>query len=369
MSNVFQPQVKGQVIDDSVTVSLETGEVFHGWENITIQKNLDSIANSFSMTLHDSFNPQGENWPLKPGVKLEIFIGSERVLGGRIDRLSASYAPGNRNLTISGRSLPGDLVDASVSGPNEFNNITLDALAKQLVAPFGISVFLSVVPSIIEKFATKPGESVFEAIDRAARLQGFFWISTRKGNIRLTRAAKEKSFSEIHQDVNMLSGNIIIDTTMRHDKYTVLGQTFGTDDFFGTVAASPKGEAFDNGITRHRPKTIIAENSIDSAKAKERAEWEATNRVAQGLQLNLSVQGWRQENGDLWGINQKTRIRAKFLGINSGMLSTTVEHIKNNNAGTITNITFVPPDSFDPQPVIPQGADLLSGLGPDFGIF
>lgn len=369
MSNVFQPQVKGKVIDDSVTVALSTGEIFHGWKNITITKNLDSLANSFSMSLFDSFNPQGDDWPLKPGVKLEIFIGSERVLGGRIDILNASYAPGSRSLTISGRSLPGDLVDASVSGSTEFNNIALDDLAKQLVAPFGIKVFLSVVPSIIEKFATKLGESVFEALDRAARLQGFFWISTRAGNIRLTRAAKEKSFSEIHQDVNMLSGSVTLDTTMRHDKYTVLGQSFGTCDFFGQSVSSPFGEAFDAGITRHRPKTIIAESSIDSAKAKDRAEWEATNRLAQGTQLSCSVRGWRQENDELWGINQRTRIRAKFLGINSGMLSTSVVHIKNNSAGTITNITFVPPDSFDPQPIIPKSADLLDGLGPDFGIF
>jgi len=365
VTNTFQPTQKGKVIPNDISVFLD-GKAFHGFENITISKSLDSICNSFSMTLDDRFNVSRETWPLVPGVRVNIKIGKQNVFTGRIEQLNTGFSADNRNYTVSGRSLPGDLVDAVVTDKFEYNNINLDDLAEQLVAPFGLQVFLSVVPDKIDRFAIKPGETVFESLDRAARTQGFLWISTRAGNIRLTRAARARAYSELHEDHNIKSANLSIDTTKRHNEYIVKGQTFGSDIFNGINASEPEGKAYDRGINRHRPLIVIAEGAVDTKKAKERAQWEATVRAAQGMNVSVVTQGWVQGDNSLWGINQIVRLKSRFLGLNKDLLTETVEHSLTIGGGTTTSMGLIRADSYTPQPEIPAEDDPLSDLGPNF---
>ena len=363
MTNTFQSTYRGRVIKNDVSVFLN-GKAFHGFENLTISKSLDSICNSFSMELDDRFQVTKESWPLVPGTRIQIKIGKENVFTGRIEKLSTGFGASQRNYTISGRSLAGDLVDSSVRDKFEYTNIELDKLAEQLVAPFGLSVFLSVIPSKIDRFAIKPGETVFEALDRAARLQGFLWVSTRAGNIRLTRAARARSYSELHEDYNIISANLTIDATKRHNEYIVKGQTFGTDEFNGLNSSEPEGKAYDRGISRYRPIIVIAEGAVDTKGAQDRANWEASIRVAQGNQISIQTQGWTQEDGSLWGLNQIVRVKSSFLGLNKDLLTESITHMQSRDGGTITDISLIPVDSYAPQPIIPEEDDLLSQLGP-----
>ena len=363
MPNFIQAFKGGQPLPDAVTVFVDGSKVFNGWKDLSVQKNLDSLANSFSMTVDNKFIDSPKLWPLRPGVSVAINIGDERVMTGFIDTMDISFSAGNRTLSFAGRSKNADLVDCSVSGAGEFNNITIDKLAEQLIAPFGLRVFLSVeVGDPFEKFALKPGETYFTALDRAARLKGFMWISTRAGNLRLTKRAKARSYSELSQDFNLLSASVKYDNSQRFSEYNILGQRPGNDSVAGALAATPTGKATDAGITRFRPLTIIAENSIDAGQAATRAGWEASLRVAKGMQIEVDVQGWRQEDGSLWGINQLVRLRSSYLGVNSDFLIASVEHTQSNSEGTITKMNLVRPDSFESKPKFEKKDDLISQL-------
>lgn len=362
-ANSFLPTVKGKKLSETITVETGDGVIFDGWTSVSVTKNLETLAHGFSMTLHDKFLPLKERWPLKPGVLVKINIAKERVLTGHIEKLDASYSEGSRILSVSGRSLPGDLIESSVEGPMEYTQISLEELAKQLIAPFGLKVFLSVIPKKIEKFSVRPDESVFEALDRAARLQGFFWVSTRGGNIRLTRAGRARSASELNQDFNIKAASISIDTSERHNKYKVVGQRNGTDDISGVTASQPSGTATDSGITRHRPLTIVAESTIDLDSAKTRAEWEAANRIARGMRIICETESWLQQDKSLWDINQIVRFRSSFLGLDADLLISSIEQKQDNQSGTTTSFGLVRKDSFDPEPDKKESDDPLSILG------
>jgi prophage tail gpP-like protein len=364
--NKFVPKEKGRPLEDGVTVFIDGAKAFNGWESVKVDKNLDSIANRFSMVIDDRFLATGEPWPLKPGVGVEIFIGSERVMTGRIEKIDIGFSAGNRSFTISGRSKAGDLVDSSALGDAEYNNIALDKLAETLVSPFGLRVFLSVIPKVIEKFAIKPGESVFDALDRAARLQGFLWVSTRAGNIRLTKAARARAASELHEDVNLKSASATFDDSQRHDQYIVRGQRAGNDELNGLNAAGAEGKSFDRGISRYRPLVVVAEGAVDSDQAATRAGWEASSRIAKAVQVSVQVQGWRQENKSLWGLNQIVRLRSRILGLNKDFLITGVSHSKSLTAGTTTDMTLVRPDAYDSKPEFKASDDPILDLGPGF---
>jgi len=362
---------RGRLIPDEVTVRIG-GRAFDGWEGVAISKNLESIANQFSIELFDKFAGLRQNWPLKPGVSARVDINDQRIITGRIEKLDVTYNDERRGYTISGRSKPGDLVDCMHVGDAEFKNIPLDKLAEELVRPFGLRVFLSVEPKVIDKFSVKPGETVFEALDRAARSQGFFFISTRAGNIRLTRAARARAKTSIEQGVNILAATATYDDTQRHDQYIVKGQTVGLPvdlgDFFGEKVTSPEGIAKDLGITRHRPFIMISEANADTTKAQTRAEWEASARLAKSIRVTAAVQGWTQSEGTIWGINQVTPFRSEFLGLNRDLLIVSVEHLQSAESGQVTNLTLTDPEAYNPEPEKNAKAkdNIILDLGSEF---
>lgn len=371
MTNFRNPIQKGKQIKDEISV-LVGGQVFDGWQSVSISENLESIANGFSIGLFDKFEGLKQDWPLRPGVAVRIVINNERALTGHIEKLNPRYTDENRGFTISGRSKPGDLVDCMHTGPNEYKNISLDKLAEELVKPFGLKVFLSVEPGIIDKFAVKPGETVFEALDRAARLQGFFFVSTRAGNIRLTKAATNearfKATDNLEQDVNILEATADYDDSKRFSEYIVKGQTVGLPDFFGENASAAIGTAKDSGVTRHRPLEIVAEGKANSKICETRAQWEASSRLAKAVRATARVQGWTQSDGKLWGINQLTRIKSRFLGINQQMLIVSVERSDGTEQGKTTSLTLVDPQSYNAQPEVNKTKkdDVFSNLGANF---
>lgn len=364
MANEFVPRREGEVIENAVTLLLPSGQIFEGWEDMQITKSLESIANTFSFRFDDKFQVTNEKWPFKPSDLVRINIGEERVITGRIDQMSVGFSAGSRNVSVTGRSLAGDLIDCSVSEPYEYANLNVISIAEQLTAAFGIKVFTSVESKIIEKFALKPGETVYTALDRAARLQGFFWVSTRAGNIRLTKISRARADTELHQDVNMKTGSIQFNESERFSIYKVIGNRSGTEEFFGKSSSEPIGSAIDEGVKRFRPMTVVAESSIDSDQATDRAQWEAAVRLAKGLEVEGSVQGWRQETGNLWGVNQLTRLRSKFLGVDTDFLITQVVHTKSNTGGTVSSISLRHENAFQPVPVIPKSDALDDLLGP-----
>lgn len=364
MANEPRPLSQGKIIEDAVSVFLG-GQAFDGWEAVGISKNLSSIANTFNLSINDRFSVENQAFPLKPGVEVAINVNDERVITGTIEQLSNSYSSGERSIQASGRSRAGDLVDCSVSEPFEYTNIGIEELANRLVKDYGLKVFLSVTPpSNLDKFSLKPSETVFQALDRAARLQGFMWVSTREGNIRLTQAGVARSDSELHEDVNIKSGTLSLDDSKRFQNYKVIGQMSGSDEFSGASAASPQGSATDNGIKRFRPKTIIAEGPVDSQKAGIRAGWEVSVRNAQSQRIELTVQGWRQQTGALWGVNQIVRVNVlRLLGLNRDMLIDQVNHTQDGQSGTETTMNLIRKDAYASKPVFEEADDWLADLG------
>ena len=104
--NTTIPTVGGKKIDDAVVVSTIGGTVFNGWKSVTITKNIDTLAHGFSLEIFDSFLTLKKNWPLKPGIKIKISIGKERVVTGFMDMLDVAFDPTSRTFNVSGRSAP-----------------------------------------------------------------------------------------------------------------------------------------------------------------------------------------------------------------------------------------------------------------------
>lgn len=360
----FRILEKGRVLPDELILFLD-GQAFSGWETVSIVKDIQSIAHSFSISLFDKFTGLKQNWPLKPGVKVHFHMGKDSVTTGFIEKLDPNFSEDQRGFSISGRSPSGDLVDCGHIGKFEFNDVEVIDLAKELTAPFKIKPIVSVATKKLPKFAVKPGESVFEALDRVARLQGFFWISTEEGNIRLTRPGAARAFSSLEQDVNMKLAGAAFDDSKRFSQYVVKSQLSGKDEFAGENATEAEGSAKDAGVTRYRPLVLISESSGDSSDSQVRAQWEAATRLGQATNVEVTVRGWRQANGALWDINQIVRLKSSFLGLDRSMLISKISYEKSNSAGTTASLTLVDKNAFNPKPELntDTSEDIFAGIG------
>jgi prophage tail gpP-like protein len=98
-----------------------------------------------------------------------------------------------------------------------------------------------------------------------------------------------------------------------------------------------------------------------SPEQKKRAQWEATVRAARAVSVQVTVQGWRQGNGELWPVNALVNVDLPWLRLSGDMLISELTHTL-DESGTRTQLTLRRPDAFIPQPATPADADPLALL-------
>lgn len=353
----------GVTVDNAATFYVDK-KVYEGFKNLKLSRNLTQLTGSFEITLVDKWRVDQEDFELKPGLEIACRLGDTPLYQGYIDRLSISLSSGSRNLTISGRDKTGDLVDCSILGNNEFNNMTLDAIAKELVKPFGIGIVLFAdVGKPFKKFTVNQGETVFEALERLAKQRELLLTSSPVGNLVFEKKGVVRATSELIEGVNILQAAVTFDNTERFSEYHVKGQAPG---LIGSANDNTKGKglAKDNGIERYRPTLILADNPADSGGAQQRAQWESSFRAAKGMQVSVMTQGWTQKGGELWATNQTVHIDCRSLGLKQDMLIQRVRFEQSEN-GRRTELELIRPDAFEFKTELKKEDDPLDLLGWD----
>lgn len=366
----------GSLVDDAVTITLGTlSTVYDGWESIRIQRSLEQIAGTFSISMTDQWRSEigfGEPWPLVPGQSVSVKIGVENVLKGFIDRINSEVESDTRTLSISGRDTTGDLVDSSApTEPAEYKNVSILVLAQRLAAPFGIPVAADVsVGEAFQSFSIKQGETIFEALHRAAEQRGLLLLTTELGGLLITNRSSAlsqiRALAPLVQGGNILGAKATYDYGDRFQTYIVKGQTAGSDVFNKLNVTQPIGTAVDQGISRPRTKTLIPDGSVDFASAQRRANWEAITRAARSVDITIRVQGWRQvEGGPVWRINQLVSLDAQFIGQSAQeFIISGVQFSKSLSEGTITTLKLTRADAYVPEkPLLTAAEDPSQNLG------
>lgn len=357
------PIDKGVEVDDAATFFIDN-KIYEGFKNIRLARNLTELTGSFEITLVDKWRVDQEDFDIKPGLEISCKLGDTPLYKGYIDRLSISLSASSRNLTISGRDITGDLVDCSIIGNNEFNNMTLDAIAKELVKPFGINIIIfSDVGAPFSKFTVNQGETVFEALERLAKQREMLLTSSPVGNLVFEKKGVVRSSTELIEGVNILQAAVTFDNTERFSEYHVKGQAPG---LLGSANDNTKGKglAKDSGITRYRPTLILSENPADNSGSQKRAQWESSFRAAKAMQVSVMTQGWTQKNGEIWATNQTVHIDCRSLGLKQDMLIQRVR-FEQSESGRRTELELIRPDAFEFKTELKKEDDPLDLLGWD----
>lgn len=330
------------------------GTLYGGWQDIRIRRSIETIAGTFELSVTERWSGQSTPRPIRPGAACQVLIDNKPVITGYVDDVNISYDVNSHTVSVSGRDQTGDLVDCA---PVEFGfpNLTILDVAKRLCQPFGIGV--SAETDVGGKFSTykrNPGDSVFAALDGAAKIRGVMLISDGNGGLVIARAGNKRLPALLATGENILACSASFSHKDRFSEYTVTGQQELEDGETYTNGLFLKATSKDPVIQRYRPLTVISDKLIDLKSTQERADYERNVRYAKSQQFQYSVQGWKYDDSNIWPINSLVAVKDDFLGLDADLLITGVDLLL-NDGGTRAELTLMPREGFDLLPLPEEG--------------
>ena len=344
-------------VDPNELLLYVNGQQYGGWLEAQVTRSMEAVSGSFTVSLTDVWEQDAEPYQISKGDEVKVCIGSDVVLTGYIDIVNVSYDATTHTMSISGRDKTCDIVDCSVlNRPGEFRNKTVEEIARALCAPYNVKVYTDVTTgSAVDLFRCEPGETVFTALERLARGRNLLVSCSDDGNVLLTRSGRVTIPTSLIEGVNIMSFNMQDDGTDRFSTYIVEGQADGQDK----KKHSFRGTAYDPAIKRLRTTIVMAEDKADQAYADRRAQWEARVRAAKSQSIDVTVQGWRTETGDLWNVNRITHITSPKARLDDDLLITDVDFTL-NSGGSTTGLTLKRKDIYLAESELKETDDILN---------
>lgn len=339
--------------------------------DLVVERAIDAACASFAATI-----PPGAAGMLKPQTQVRIEQGADLVFQGRVDAVNIRRTPSTgTTVRVGGRDLAADLVDCSVAGDDgEWIGLTVRQIADLLAAPYVVPIESAGADGPpIPVFSTSPGETVWQAIERACRIRGLLAYTDERGVLQIAPPAAGSSSLGLLglaiQESDCEAIELSLNDADRFRIYRAIAQDSGRDSSWGDSAILVEGNALDTGVGRERRLVVLVESAGANDDAQTRAQWEATVRAARAQVLELTVPGWRNRTdlngtavGALWRINHLVPVNV--LGINGKLLLSSVRlRAGQAGEGMTAQLQLVRRDAYIPQPELePKVEDVLGAF-------
>lgn len=298
-------------------VQLLIGGMMHAdWESYEIASDLMTPADAWHLTVGiEGDVPTNIN----PSVAVELRMGGDLVLTGRIDDVEDDVSKRAHTLRISGRDGAAVLVDCSAPIFTK-KQATLERVVAALVSDFGIKNkrIDADTPLTREKISVEPGDSAWGALQNAAEANGLWPWFTPDGTLVVggpDYTAPEVAALTLRRDGK---GNNVMRLSRRrsmvgrYSQVTVYGQTHGTDTEQGKH--NLRQTAVDKGMAAYRPHVVVDHEADNAAICLARARKLLADGRLRALTLTATVKGHRINapgmpgHGKLWEPGQRVRV-------------------------------------------------------------
>lgn len=367
-----------------VTLKIDGVGSFSKWTGVSIERDIKQISGGFTLDYVDEGRAAQAlpNLIAKPpffriirrGMPFEVAIDGEIVMIGWLGEVKVGWTADGLTASLQGRDKTGDLVDCAAlpNGPAEFHGVDLLYVARQVCAPFGISVRAETdVGDPFERLAVNPHETALAFLEKAARQRSVLLVSDGVGGLLLTNGGSTPGPASLTVPGNVQAVEFHDSEQGRFSDVFVKGQTDGrrthgpapamqttyiptgapnVPGSATTTAASTvlmTGHARDPEIARWRPTVRLTRTQSGMSTTQEQAEWAV--RVARGLgtKLTYTVLGWRAgPDKKLWRPNQVVQVVDPWSDIDKPMLIAGVRY-RYGAEGEITQLSLVGVTAFD----------------------
>ncbi len=329
------------------------GEGFVGWLDVSIEQSLNQLADTFQVSVTNPWQGASDTVEFVEGDNVVVKESGEDIITGYIDSVSINYSASDLTITIAGRSKTADLIDCSAiynEGRGHFHGKNLLEIAKLLAEPFNISVGVDANTDVggnYKSFAIQQGETVYDALVRAARMRGVLLVSDGAGDLIIAQAGNEVADDSLIYGKNILSGSRTGRFEGRFSQYILKSQSKGSD---GQVASSTKpsiSKVEDSEVSRYRPTIIISENKETGKALDNRAVWQRTVAKGRSKDVRYRVPGWRQtRSNQLWRPGLLVAVEDPIFKIASDLIIATCRFTLDNSEEEITELSLTLPEAY-----------------------
>jgi prophage tail gpP-like protein len=298
------------------------GKVQASWSHYEIDSDLMTPADAWSVSL------QAASLDLPAAVRsaktAQIRVGGDLVMTGQIDSRTHAVRKGQQTLEIRGRDDASLLLDCSAPIFSAVE-ITLQDIITKVVRPLGISkVRIDADKTMVtERVAIEPGETGWQALQRAAEGNGLWPWFEPDG----TLVVGGPDYSTPPVDHLVLRrdgvGNNVLEVAEQADpveqfsEVAVLGQVSMT----GTRTSHPsvKGVVRDTSVSSYRPKVVVDHDAFNTQVAQARARKIISDARVKAFSVTVAIKGHRTSSGELWRPGQRVHVEFEDLGLKAPM--------------------------------------------------
>ena len=334
---------------DNVKITVEVnGLAYEGWLQSDVERSIEAICGTFSIPV--AMVP-GQPPAIKRQDAVKVRIAGTVVITGFVLAAEPFYSRNDCGFQITGRDRTGDLVRCSaIHKGGQWRNAKLEQVCKDLVTPYGIEVKVEAdTGAALQDFKLAHGETVVDALSRAARLRGVLVTRDDDGRLLLTKAGTLKFGGAIVRGQNVISMQGIGTDEQRHSEYIVYGQQNCVGDF--EVARGLKAMAKDPEITRYMPLVINADGNTTQAELQTLVDHTARVRRGHAYGFKYVVEGWTHQ-GKPWPLNQRVPIYDDIAGLSGEeWLICSVRQHCDLKEGDVTELVVRPIEAYDTAPL------------------
>jgi prophage tail gpP-like protein len=327
-------------MSEEIVTLVVAGYRWRAWTRANVTYSAKQAARMFGFTLVDK-QPFDGQWNFMPGTECSVYAGRDLLVRGYINQMDPSYDKEHHKVEIIGRSKAQDIIDGDVDhNTGEFNNKTILEIANEMDLA-GVGFKADVPMQKINRFRVNSGETVFRALERARRKEGFLLIGQADGSVLITKGGTTRVHPSLKLGRDFLAANATFSDGEKYSDYKIRGQrSYG---HLTNKSIRVEGSAKDPTVKRKRTRVMHSETDMDDAEAKKRARDTRDRQQGNSVSATLRVQGWRDKNGVLWTPNTLVYIYDPNLKIDMDMLLSDVSLSQDNDSGTIAQLTFVQP--------------------------
>ncbi|MEY2689819.1 MAG: hypothetical protein RL375_4018 [Pseudomonadota bacterium] len=337
------------------------GQTYEGWLQSEVERSLESITGTFSIPV--ALVP-GSPPAIARQDEVQIRIGDQVVMTGYVLAAEPFYRRGECGMRVIGRDRTGDLVRCSaVHAGGQWLKAPLDRISKDLVKPFGLEVKVDTdLGEPIADFKLSHGETVLDALARAARLRGVMVTRDDTGHLLLTRAGQTLFAGAIVRGQNVIAMEGVGSDEARHSEYIAYAQSSVALRHFhlpGDAAAADtfdltrqiKASAKDTELTRYLPLVINADGNTTQAELNTLVAHTVRVRRGHSMGFKYTVEGWTYQ-GKPWPLNQRVAIYDDVAGLDGAeWLICSVRQTCDIKDGDVTELLVRPIEAYSTDPL------------------
>lgn len=322
---------------------------YGGWKVVRVSRSIEQIAGTFELEVSERWPGQpAAARPIRPGAACQVLLDGTPIITGHVDAVDPDFDANRHGIRVAGRDKTADLVDCSaIYRTGQWRNVRLDRLAADLLKDYAIKVVVEAeVGAAFSSWNIQEGETVFECLDRAARMRALLLTSNPAGDLVIARAGQRRLAHGLVEGINIKAARGNFTWQDRFSRYVVKGQgRLGEDG--DTVHSAPSGTVSDATVSRHRPLVVLAESHSQNATLRDRAEWERNVRRGRSARASITVQGWRDPSGALWEPNTLVPVTSPRLWLNNAwLLIVGCIYSLDDQGGTLTELAVGQPEAF-----------------------